>query len=190
MIDARGDTMTYAIFSDIHGNHPALAAALADAKAQGAAEYIFIGDYTSRFPWGNDVVNTLRTLKPAHVIKGNGEGYYYDLKSSKGNMTDEQFKPMSWSYNELTPENLDYLLTLPDKLTISHKGTNIYLAHSIDFFYHPQVIKFFHTINFNNMMLKSPISHKEYLAQGRDALLTCPDTLASILALPKGIYLS
>jgi len=182
--------MTYAIFSDIHGNHPALIAALADAKARGADSFIFIGDYASRFPWGDDVVSAIRKLAPAHIIRGNGEGYYSELLcKSKADMTNEQYKPIYWSYNVLSAENLAYLLALPETAVISHEGIDIYLAHSIDFFYHPAVIDLFHTMNFSDMMLAAPFTHDEYLARGRKALLSCPDTLAGILALPKGVHL-
>jgi len=181
--------MTYAIFSDIHGNNFALQAALADAKTQGADEYILIGDYASRFPWGNDVVNTIRNLSPSHIIKGNGEGYFFDMKKSQGSMTDEQFKPLKWSYDTLSPDNLAYLLALPEAAKISKGGVDIYLAHSIDFFYHPAVIDLFHTMNYSAMMLSTPISHKEYLTRGKDALLAHPETLAAILALPRGVHL-
>jgi len=181
--------MTYAIISDIHGNYPALAAAIEDAKAHSADEYILIGDYTSRIPYDNEVVNTIRTLSPAHIIQGNGERHYLSLPKSKDTQSNPQFKPLYWSLNELSPKNLAYLLALPETAVVSHEDTDIYLAHSIDLFYRPSVIGFFHTLNFSDMMLDTPISHKQYLTMGKEALLSCPDALADILALPKGIHL-
>jgi len=180
--------MTYAIISDIHGNHPALIAAIADAKAQGANEYILLGDYASRYPWGNDVVNTIKKLSPAVVVCGNGEGYFNGMKKTNGGKSNEQFKPNQWSYDMLTEENLAYLLALPEKITI-HGTSNIYVSHSVDLFWQPGVAHLFHTIHFNNMMLSTPISHDEYLARGREALLSCPNAHASILSLPPGVHL-
>jgi len=55
--------MKYAIFSDIHGNYPALKAALSDAYAHKADKYIFLGDYTNAFPWGNEVTKAIRDIK-------------------------------------------------------------------------------------------------------------------------------
>ena len=37
--------MKYAIISDIHGNLPALNEVIEDARKNGAASYIFVGDY-------------------------------------------------------------------------------------------------------------------------------------------------
>jgi len=180
--------MKYAIFSDIHGNYPALVAALADARAQGADTYLFLGDYASLIPWGNDVVNVLRQQKNSYVIRGNGEDYFIAFKhKNKADMTDEQMKPIYWGYNSLSPENLMYLSNLPEKIVISSHGTNIHMAHTMDFFYHPA--SFFYAYTYEKMMRAAPISHDEYLVQGRAALLTCPKTLAKIDALPEGIYL-
>ena len=180
--------MTYAIISDIHGNFPALEATLAHARANGADEYILIGDYTCRIPWDNEVVNAIRNLSPAHVIRGNGEGHYLNMQKIKTSIAHEQFKPLSWSYNKITPENLSYLLALPEAMTILHEGIDIHLAHSIDFLFNPGVIDFFHTIQFNNRMRASPITHQEYLVLGKEAVLSY--ALDNVLALPKGIYLS
>ena len=179
--------MKYAIISDIHGNYPAFKAVLADARAHGADMYLLLGDYLYRYPWVNDLVDELRNLKPACLIRGNGEGYL--LNSNEEEMTCEQFKPLYWVCSSILPENLAYLASLPEKAVISHGDTNIYLAHSIDLFYRPTVIGFFHTLNFQDMMKASPISHREYLARGREVLLACPDALADIQALPKGIHL-
>lgn len=44
--------MKYAIISDIHGNLPALLLVLADAAAQGAQQYLFVGD--ERRPFARD----------------------------------------------------------------------------------------------------------------------------------------
>ena len=58
--------MRYAIFSDIHGNLPALQAALCDAKGYSVDKYLFLGDYIRDFPWPNEVVETqLITAKEA-----------------------------------------------------------------------------------------------------------------------------
>ena len=47
--------MKYAIISDIHGNHPALIAALADVEKQKVDKTLFLGDYYMGLPWGNEV---------------------------------------------------------------------------------------------------------------------------------------
>jgi len=175
--------------SDIHGNNPAFVAAIEDAKLSGADEYILLGDYTSRYPWGDMVVDTMRSLCGAHVIRGNGEGYYVNWPPDWGDMSAQQLAPITWAYEKLTRDNLAYLLALPETAMVSHGGIDIFLQHSIDFFFHPQVMTFAHTMNFNNMMLVSPLSHYEHLVRGREAFLACPAVVAAIMALPKGVYL-
>jgi len=66
--------MLIAFISDIHGNLPALKAAIADAKARGAARIICAGDITGYGPFPNEGRNYLRKNKIAS-ISGN-----YDCK--------------------------------------------------------------------------------------------------------------
>ena len=182
--------MKYAVISDIHGNYPAFMSVLEDAKAQDVDAYILLGDYTYRLPWTNEIVEVLRGLKPAHIIRGNGEGYLIGLQNrSKDDMADEQSKPVYWASCNLTHENLEYLASLPETMKFSYDGTDINIAHTMGLFYHTPAVEFFHTINFNRMMMEASFSHDEYLTLGREALLTCPKALVDINTLPKGVYL-
>ena len=52
--------MKHAIISDIHGNIHAFKAVLADAMLQNVDKFLLLGDYASSFPYGNDVVDTIR----------------------------------------------------------------------------------------------------------------------------------
>jgi len=71
--------MLYAIFSDMHGNYPALRAALTDAQASGAERYLFLGDYVRDFPWPNETVEAIRNIGNHIAIAGNNEGYLAEL---------------------------------------------------------------------------------------------------------------
>jgi len=182
--------MKYAIFSDIHGNFPAFAAALSDAGKQGAGMFLMLGDYTGTFPWPNEVVETIRGIGSAAVIRGNGEGYLINLqKQNQDEWVHEQFKPLYWNYRALKPDNLEYLTALPEIADISDNGGNIRLAHSLEIFYRSPKINIFHSNYFRKMMETAPFSHEEYLALAREALLSRDDALAEINDLPKGIYL-
>jgi len=182
--------MKYAVISDIHGNNHAFKAVLADAKAQGVDVYLLLGDYASSFPQGNDVVNAIRRLNPAVVVRGNGEGYFLALKGKKPQeLTHEQFKPIIWAYNTLSQENLDYLLNLPESVTISDSGFTINLTHVIEFFYRDPRIELFWSLHFRTLMTNKPFTHKEYLQIASDALLSTPGVREEIHKLPKGVYL-
>ena len=181
--------MKYAIFSDIHGNIHALRAALSDAKVQGAQRYIFLGDYVYGFPWGNDVVNTIRGLEPAMVIRGNGEGYLIDLHDKRGDQwVHEQFKPTYWAYNSLSNDNLEYLLGLPETAGINNDGEAIHINHALNIFYRQQKIAPFHSGQLREIFME-PFSHDQYLETARNAVMARCDVLEEILDLPKGVYL-
>jgi len=182
--------MKYAIISDIHGNIHAFNAVLADAKAQNVDMYLLIGDYASSFPFGNDVVNTLRSIKSATVVRGNGEDYFLDLqKRNPKELTHEQFKPLYWAYHSLSPENLEYLASLPAAATILDNNIEIHLAHAMNLFYRTPSIKLFYSNEFRKIMAKCPLTHEEYLVRARDALITIPGVLEEIDAMSKGVYL-
>ena len=182
--------MKYAIISDIHGNIYALRAAIQDSKSQGADRYLLLGDYTNGFPWGNEVIETIRHLKNAIVIQGNGEGYLLDLKNSgETDFSCEQFKPVYWAYRSLSKENLDYLIQLPTSEVVTDIDTNIYLNHSMSIFYRSLQIELFHSRNFRMMMTEKPFTHEEYLTYAKASLLGCSDAKEEIEALPNGIYL-
>ncbi|MDP9345010.1 MAG: metallophosphatase family protein [Actinomycetota bacterium] len=60
-----------ALLFDIHGNLPALDAALGDARAQGADRWLLGGDYAVFGGWPAETVARLRELPDATWIRGN-----------------------------------------------------------------------------------------------------------------------
>jgi len=183
--------LRYAIISDIHGNIHAFNAVLADAKAQGVDKYLLLGDYTSCFPNANDVASTLRDLVSCVAVCGNGEAHLRNLRGSNAaELTTKQFGLLYWTYKTLTPENYKYLVELPETAILVDGDTTIHLVHSMDLYFRTPKIELFHSGDFQHIMKATPLTHDEYLKQAKTALLTCPDALAEIEAMPKGIYLS
>ena len=182
--------MKYAVISDVHGNYPALEAALADAGASDADMYLFLGDYATNFPWGNEVVDAVRRTRPKIVIRGNGEGYLADLKKvDQRYWTKEQWKPAYWAYRSLSAENLEYLLSLRESAGITDGSYTIHLSHSVDLFYNTPGVDVFLSSAFREMMETGPFSHAEYLVRAKNAITSNADALAGIASLPPGIYL-
>jgi putative phosphoesterase len=183
--------LKYAIISDVHGNIHAFKAVLADAMSQGADKFLLLGDYASSFPYGNDVVDTIRKLESYVAIRGNGEGYLIDLKDSNlKELTNEQFKPVYWAYRSLSAENLEYLSELPESTILTDGDTKIHLTHHMDVYFRKPKIKLFHSGDLRHIMKATPLTHEEYLVQAKTTLLDCPEALTEINALPKGVHLS
>lgn len=66
--------MKAAVFSDIHGNLPALEKMLADAGR--VDKYICLGDIVNYGPWSNECVDLVFSLPDCTVIEGNHETYF------------------------------------------------------------------------------------------------------------------
>ena len=171
----------FAIFSDIHGNIFALEAALADAQQQGAHHYLFIGDYSARLPWANQVANRIRQVENRLVIAGNGEGYLrHPLPAGL-----KQLAPICHGASDLSPDNLAHWQQLPDQLTVTFQGLDIHLHHHMGLFFRKPIIPCFHSHRFEGL----GISSSEYLTLGKEAILNRPDALADVMAMAPGVYL-
>jgi len=64
--------MHAAIFSDVHGNLPALEAFVKDTK-KWADKYICLGDVVNYGPWGNECVEMVLSLPGIVLLEGNHE---------------------------------------------------------------------------------------------------------------------
>jgi predicted phosphodiesterase len=63
--------MRYLVFGDVHGNGPALAAVLRDARRHGFDAAVFVGDLVGYYPYASEVVAMVRELDPIVAVRGN-----------------------------------------------------------------------------------------------------------------------
>lgn len=180
-----------ALISDIHGNLPALLAVIADAKKQGVTQWLFLGDYMEDFPWPNEVVDTIKSLDNAIIVRGNKEDYLTNmLGENQSEWVFEQYAPMYWNYRELTKENLEYLIFLPKSanLLLGNNET-LYMTHSLQTFCPlAHKIQALHSSWYLQKMCEAAFTHEEYLQSVYHAILSTPDTKKELSALPAGIY--
>ena len=182
--------MLHAVFSDIHGNLPALEAAIADAKAHGALSFLFIGDYFRDFPWPNEVADTIRSLDVKTAVKGNNERYIETLlKRGQAEKPVGQMSLIDWNFSLLAPEAIDFFRSLPDEETICDEGAAIRLEHISGIFSRAPKIGLFTSSGFRRAMEAKKFTHGEYLANAREALLGDSGAAADLDGLPDGIYL-
>ncbi len=111
------------ILSDIHGNLEALEAVL---KNQKYSELVVLGDLVGYGANPNEVVETIRSLKPLAVIRGNHDKVASGVSSGE-NFNASALSAIQWAHQQLTPDNLDYLRNLPtgplspqETMTIAH----------------------------------------------------------------------
>jgi predicted phosphodiesterase len=111
------------VLSDVHANATALAAALAACRGRWD-EAVCLGDLIGYGPDPDEVINEIRTLVSS-IIRGNHD----KAVSGLGDLDD--FNPVArsvveWTRSHLSPENLQYLASLPagpihlDGLTLLH----------------------------------------------------------------------
>ena len=118
--------MRYLVISDIHGNLEALDAVLGAMRAQGFDHALVLGDLVGYGADPNAVVDRVRSLDPLTIIRGNHDKVASGLENGDSfNLVARS--AVQWTYEMLTPENLDYLLKLPagpiavdDKVEICH----------------------------------------------------------------------
>lgn len=182
--------MKYAIISDVHGNIHALEAVLADAKVQNVDKFLLIGDYVNMLPFSNEVADCIRALENTVIVRGNGEDYFTNLLGKKPEeMTAKQFRPIYWSYNSLSKENLKYITTLPETATVTNGKYQIHLSHALSLFFRTPPIELIHPGLAALIIAKEQFTHEEYLTRTRKLILSRPEVVQEILEMPKGIYL-
>ncbi len=103
--------MRYLILSDIHSNLEALEAVLR-AAAQKYDAVLVLGDLVGYGADPNAVVERVRGLAPAAIVRGNHD------KVASGLDDAEDFNPMAraaaqWTRDALTPATVEYLRDLP-----------------------------------------------------------------------------
>ncbi len=108
--------MLYAVIADVHGNFPALQAALEDAQNAGAEQYLLVGDYITDFPYTREIYETLRDLPNAAIVSGNREWYMGDLDPAQRHR--EQTAGLFLAEEALGPDGLAWARSLPRSVKI------------------------------------------------------------------------
>ncbi len=122
--------MVIAVLADIHANLQALDAVIADARAQGATEFVVAGDYVIGGPSPVEVLDRLAELTP-HVIRGNHEEYLLDRRAGKGPGWEHhhQTASMQWTYERIGSTQWAYIEGLPAHLSLKFEGVSVLVVH-------------------------------------------------------------
>lgn len=123
-----------AVLSDIHSNACALEACLADAQAEGADCYIFLGDYISGLAAPvetMDLVYATQKRYPTFCIRGNRERYILDHRNGT-QVCEEGSNTGSFLFtsNQLRDEDIAFFESLPIFDVIEVGGVTLEVAHA------------------------------------------------------------
>jgi diadenosine tetraphosphatase ApaH/serine/threonine PP2A family protein phosphatase len=99
-------TMRFAAIADVHGNHLALAAVIADISAQGIDEIVNLGDMASGPLDARRTMDALMALDAVHVL-GNHDRWLIDRPVEKMGAWERP------AYAQLDSRHLDWLRTVP-----------------------------------------------------------------------------
>jgi len=125
--------MLIAALGDIHGNLPALEAALGAIDDAGIHVILNTGDAIVGRPWPNEVVEILRE-RDIPSVQGELDRYAVifhrkrETFRNKG-VTPEVFQQIEETHEVTRSENLEFLRGLPRSLTTSVDGIDIALCH-------------------------------------------------------------
>jgi putative phosphoesterase len=125
--------MLIAALGDIHGNLPALEAALGAIDDAGIHTILNTGDSIVGRPWPNEVVEILRE-RDIPSVQGELDRYavvFHRKRATFKNkdVTPEVFQQIEETHEITRSENLEYLRGLPRSLTLSVDGISIALCH-------------------------------------------------------------
>ncbi len=130
------------ILADIHANLDALIAVFDDINSRNIApsKIIINGDVISLGPEPNECIEFLKAKDNICYIQGNHERYvinrdFLDPDNfayfRNGNFPIDFNDQIEWTYNQLSQENIKFIQTWNNHLTINRNGKTFYITHGI-----------------------------------------------------------
>jgi diadenosine tetraphosphatase ApaH/serine/threonine PP2A family protein phosphatase len=104
--------MRYLILSDVHSNIEALDAVLAATPPDTYDRILVLGDLVGYGADPNAVVERVRSLAPAAIVRGNHDKVSSGVENADS-FNDAARHAATWTLDALTPENRAYLASLP-----------------------------------------------------------------------------
>lgn len=119
--------MKIAIFSDVHGNLPALKQVLKEIMAARPQRILCLGDLAFKGPAPRDCLELLRQY-PVEIIHGNTDRMLLGRELPGSTTLPLRFQ-LDWHCAQLTLTDLAWLAGLPEKLEIATPSGNLLAVH-------------------------------------------------------------
>ena len=117
--------MRYGIFSDIHSNLEAMTAVAAAMKADGAEDYLCLGDLVGYYANPNEVIELIASLKCWKIVIGNHDSAYLG-QTPLTKFNQPAADAIRWTQSHLKPQNHKFL----ENLRLREEIGEIQLVHS------------------------------------------------------------
>ncbi|MHA1200679.1 MAG: metallophosphoesterase family protein [Candidatus Heimdallarchaeaceae archaeon] len=121
-----------AIISDVHANIYALEAVLKDIqRKRNIDEIICLGDVVGYYPYPNECIELIKEQCSLTMLGNHDAGVIGDEPSFYFNPV--AYEMITWTKENIKPEHMQWLTTLPRRRTIEKNGKSIYLVHGSPF---------------------------------------------------------
>ncbi len=124
--------MRIAVISDIHANAIALKAVIIHIKKQSIDKIIFLGDLVMNGPHPKETLEIMKEMSPLVWIKGNTDNWLYEMGINFTPITEREERFYSLNKvakSRLTSEDIELLLSKPEKQNIEIEGIKILCVH-------------------------------------------------------------
>ncbi|TXI01278.1 MAG: metallophosphoesterase [Rhizobium sp.] len=156
--------MRFAAIADVHGNHLALEAVLADIRGQGISEIVNLGDCFSGPLTAARTADLLLDLN-APTVRGNHDRYLIEQAPEAMHPSDKA------AHSELAERHLDWLRSLP--FSAVYRNT-VYLCHATP---SADNVYWLESVSADGHVYQKPLEEIEALAVGIDfPLILCGHT--------------
>lgn len=123
------------VFSDIHGNLPALRAAFADISARPYDKIYCLGDLAAFGPWPDECISFIREeVKPDVTILGNTDRYLLELQGKKklaARHDEAAQEALRWCADRVSADNIKWLKSLPAEHTETIADLKLRFVHGV-----------------------------------------------------------
>jgi predicted phosphodiesterase len=103
--------MKYGIFSDIHSNLEAMTVVAAAMRAEGAREYLCLGDLVGYYSNPSEVIDLIQSLNCWKIVMGNHDSACLG-QTPLSKFNEPAAKAILWTREKILPRHYDFLSSL------------------------------------------------------------------------------